>query len=45
MKKGHITESTYAKELAKVVKMSGAQRRCEALGKLNQRYFATRPSR
>ena len=42
MKKGHITEATYSKELAKIVRMSGALNRCLALGKLNQRYFATR---
>jgi hypothetical protein len=42
MQRGHITESTYSKELVKIVRMSGASKRNKALGKLNQRYFATR---
>lgn len=43
MRRGHITEMAYGKELAKIVRMSGADRRNMALGELNRKYFATRP--
>lgn len=37
-----LSEKEYRLKLQKIVRMSGARRRCDKLGKLNCRYFATR---
>lgn len=41
MKHSTITYKQYVSGVNKATRMRGAKKRCAAVGKLNQRYFAT----